>query len=156
MIASPASDTIEVIEPEQTIQYVSGASLAGNGIIWPFSIDSITDAYGERPPPCEGCNTFHGGADFAHNAGQPIPAIADGIVRSVDFPSDFGQLVSTLYAHMVAGSPTVNTGDIVRSGQVIGYVGETGLAFGEHLHLEILLDGSVRTDPVAWLRNNAG
>jgi len=165
VVATVSRDKYKVVAPEQTIQHASGSSLAGNSIIWPFSVGSISDPYGQRPPPCSGCGTFHGGADFAHNAGQPIPAVADGIVRTVDFRPDYGQriiidhiidgrMVSTLYAHMVTGSPTVSPGQVVRAGNTIGYVGTTGLSTGEHLHLEVLLDGSTRTNPVAWLRAN--
>jgi len=165
VVATVSRDKYEVVAPRQTIQYASGSSLAGNSIIWPFSVNSISDPYGPRPAPCTGCGTFHGGSDFAHNAGQPIPAVADGIVRTVDFRSDYGQriiidhiidgrMVSTLYAHMVTSSPTVRPGQVVRAGSTIGYVGTTGLSTGEHLHLEVLLDGSTRTNPVAWLRAN--
>jgi murein DD-endopeptidase MepM/ murein hydrolase activator NlpD len=159
---APYRDTYGIVSAQQSAQYASGSSTASNSIIWPFPASTLTDRYGERPAPCNSCGTFHGGADFSHNAGQAIPAIADGVVRIAKFDSEFGQMVvidhmvdgrqvSSLYAHMAAGSATVNVGDIVRVGNTIGHVGATGLAYGQHLHFEILIHGTNRTDPVAWL-----
>ena len=65
-----------------------------------------------------------------------------------------GQKVESLYAHMIAGSPTVAVGDTVTVGQTLGLVGSTGASTGAHLHLGISLGGAF-VDPYAWLIANA-
>jgi murein DD-endopeptidase MepM/ murein hydrolase activator NlpD len=88
----------------------------------------------------------------------------DGVVRDVS-ATDTGelgvyviidhrvdsQLVSSLYAHLLAGSLTVRPGQTVRVGQRLGNVGNTGASTGAHLHLGILLNGTTPTNPFTWL-----
>jgi murein DD-endopeptidase MepM/ murein hydrolase activator NlpD len=65
-----------------------------------------------------------------------------------------GQSVESLYAHMQYGSMSVAAGQQVSVGQFLGAVGDTGRAYGEHLHLETKVNG-VKVDPYAWLKANA-
>ena len=132
--------------------------IAGTGsLIWPLPGYSYGDAdYGPRLHPILGYARPHNGEDIAAPSGTPILA-ADGgsvIVSGYD-PGGYGNYVSishgngyvTLYGHM--SSRAVSVGATVTQGQVIGYVGSTGLSSGPHLHYEVRVNGSY-TDPKSY------
>ncbi|RWZ50961.1 M23 family metallopeptidase [Labedella phragmitis] len=151
------------IQPEATF------SNDPNGTIqWPFAVGvHIGSGYGARPGCPIGCSTDHKGQDFNPGYGAPIQSIADGVViESTDSGGAFGvkiviehvidgQIVHSLYGHMINGSRTVEVGDPVTVGQVIGQTGNTGRSTGPHLHFEIMLNGTEHVDPLAWLYANA-
>ena len=104
----------------------------------------------------------HRGTDFASPGGTPIYAVADGIVTDATYhwswgnyvqiyhgKDDEGNTYSTLYAHMIS-TPAVSAGQNVTKGQVIGYVGSTGYSTGNHLHLEMKING-VLTNCLNWI-----
>ena len=139
-----------------------------NGTIqWPFAVGvHIGDRFGFRD--CAGCSANHMGQDFNPGIGAPIQAIADGVVSftedgegslGVHMIIDHvigGKVVSSVYAHMIHGSMLFKTGDVIKVGQVIGKVGNTGMSTGPHLHFEIRLGGKdgLHVDPLVWLRAN--
>jgi murein DD-endopeptidase MepM/ murein hydrolase activator NlpD len=139
-----------------------------NGTIqWPFPIAvPISSGFGARIAPCNGCSSYHEGVDFTPGGGTPIQAIADGVVSTVANDSwglgshvviDHhinGQLVQSVYGHMQAGSIRVTIGQQVKVTDIVGLVGSTGASTGDHLHLEIHVNG-VQVDPFAWLKKNA-
>lgn len=108
---------------------------------------SITSGYGSRRHPILGYMRMHAGVDFGASWGAPIYAATDGRVNYAGWHGghgnyvriDHGSGIGTGYAHMsrIAVSP----GTSVRRGQVIGYVGSTGLSTGPHLHYEMYRNG---------------
>lgn len=141
-----------------------------NGVIqWPFSyFVPISDMFGEREAPCAGCSTTHAGTDFDANEGDPIQAIADGVVSKVNNEDNGGdglyvnishnvnglEFVSR-YCHLEPGSITVTEGQVVKVTQTIVNVGISGASTGSHLHFELHVNG-VAVDPFAWLTEHAG
>jgi len=137
-------------------------------IQWPFVYGvPMSDQYGPRVL-CDTCGvTMHNGVDFLPGRGAPVQAIADGTVRYIEESDEGlgvhviidhqidGRLVSSVYCHMEFGSVPLQVGEEIRVGELVGTVGDTGFAFGPHLHFEIRLDGTKHTDPVAWLEENA-
>lgn len=97
----------------------------------------------------------HKGVDYAAGSGTPIRATADGKVEFLGVKGGYGRVVilkhgsqyTTLYAHMSRYRSGLRTGSSVRQGQVIGYVGASGLATAPHLHYEFRVNG-VHKDPV--------
>lgn len=137
-------------------------------IRWPFPVAvPISDGFGPRPAPCNGCSTYHTAIDFDPGAGAAIYAIADGVVREhVDGPGAWGnyviidhqingQTVTSSYAHMQRGSSSLVAGQTVKVGDLVGLVGATGQVTGAHLHFELEVGGELM-DPFAWLSQNAG
>ena len=108
---------------------------------------AVTSEFGPRnyaPDP------IHTGIDFSARAGTPVYAAMDGIVLlRLTNPKTFGNHivlyhggeVTTMYAHM-SGFGTCQVGDRVRRGEVVGYVGSTGLSTGDHLHFEYQINGA--------------
>jgi murein DD-endopeptidase MepM/ murein hydrolase activator NlpD len=135
-----------------------------SGFVWPAS-GRITQRYGctgfRLNPPRGSCAHFHDGIDIAGYQGSPIRAAAVGVVSYVGWnPWDqhgraFMIVVAhpggyeTLYGHVL---PTrrVRVGQLVRRGELIGYMGNTGRSTGVHLHLE-LRRGRTTLDPLAFL-----
>jgi murein DD-endopeptidase MepM/ murein hydrolase activator NlpD len=124
------------------------------GMIWPVN-GPITSPFCEQRA-WESC---HPGIDIGVPAGTPIRAAMDGTVIFTQSEAesggygnftciDHGGGLSTCYAHQ--SSFAVSTGEHVSQGQVIGYVGCTGLCFGDHLHFEVRVNGAV-TDPLGYL-----
>ena len=120
---------------------------------WPLPVaGTITSQFGHRVDPITGEVSSHTGTDIACAEGTPILAAADGTVivaNGLDswggsygyyIQIDHGGGLETLYAH--CSSICVTTGQQVQSGEVIGYVGHTGRATGNHLHLEVSVDGN--------------
>ena len=103
----------------------------------------VASAYGKRRDPFTGEPEFHAGLDLAAPLGTPVRAAADGTVAFSGRRGDAGNLVElvhddgmrTRYAHL-AGM-TVQTGESVRAGQVLGAVGSTGRSTGPHLHFAV-------------------
>ena len=123
---------------------------------WPLPVaGTITSQFGHRVDPITGEVSSHTGTDIACAEGTPILAAADGIVivaNGLDswggsygyyIQIDHGGGLETLYAH--CSSICVTTGQQVQAGEVIGYVGHTGRATGNHLHFEVHING-VRRD----------
>ena len=139
-----------------------------NGTIqWPFAVGvHIGSQFGYRN--CAGCSSNHRGQDFNPGMGAPIQSIADGVVsQAIDGEGSLGvhmvidhmidgELVSSVYAHMIHGSMKYEVGDVVKVGQVIGQTGNTGMSTGPHLHFEIRLGGlnGTHVDPLEWLYAN--
>jgi biotin carboxyl carrier protein len=102
----------------------------------------------------------HTGLDFNTNSGAPIYAVANGTITETGYDGAYGnKTVLTLddgtelwFAHQT--SFTVSVGDVVRSGDLIGYVGSTGNTTGAHLHLEVRPGGGDPVDPYAALIAN--
>ena len=120
---------------------------------WPLPVaGTITSQFGYRVDPITGEVSSHTGTDIACAEGTPILAAADGIVTVANgldswggsygyyIQIDHGDGLETLYAH--CSSICVATGQQVQAGQVIGYVGHTGRVTGNHLHLEVRIDGN--------------
>ncbi len=109
---------------------------------------SITSNFGRRRHPILGYARMHRGVDFRAGHGTPIVAAADGRVTFAGRNGGYGRTVklshadglSTLYAHM--SRIAVSNGARVRRGQVIGYVGSSGLSTGPHLHYELYRNGA--------------
>lgn len=108
-----------------------------------------------RLHPKLGVKRPHRGVDYAAATGTPIRAAGDGKVVHLGWKGGYGRTIviqhgskySTLYAHMSNYAKNLSHGSRVRQGQVIGYVGASGLATGPHLHYEFLVDG-VHRNPV--------
>lgn len=107
----------------------------------------LTSAYGLRRHPILGFARLHSGVDFAAARGTPVRAAAGGVVVAAGWRGGYGRQVqivhpgasATSYAHLSA--MVVEPGMRVRRGQVIGYVGASGLATGPHLHFEVMRGG---------------
>lgn len=147
----PERDAFDVTE-FTLVQYPVGAAT------------SISSYFGYRS--CDGCSTFHSGIDFTPGYGFPVEAVADGVVVespvadgswgvhvTIEHVVD-GVVFRTSYAHMQTGSMTLQLGDTVSRGQVIGLVGSTGQSNGPHLHFTVQdADGQI-IDPLPWLREH--
>ena len=113
---------------------------------------TITSQFGHRVDPITGEVSSHTGTDIACAEGTPILAAADGVLTVANgldsWGGSYGYYIKinhgggleTLYAH--CSSICVATGQQVQAGQVIGYVGHTGRVTGNHLHLEVRIDGN--------------
>jgi len=121
---------------------------------------ALASGFGLRTHPIYKVRKMHSGIDFAASIGTPIYATADGKVVTVDVKfSGYGKLVEidhgfgykTRYAHM--HDFAVRAGQQVRRGDLIGYVGNTGLSTAPHLHYEVLINGS-QVDPVHYFYND--
>lgn len=126
----------------------------GSGYHWPMPGHYyLTSRNGYRIHPITGRPNSHTGTDIAAPNGTPIEAVKGGVVTVSERGSSYGNYVvlnhgdgtSSLYAHM--SSRAVSVGQVVTQGTVLGYVGSTGSSTGNHLHLEIRVNGS-RIDPV--------
>jgi len=92
---------------------------------------------------------MHTGTDFAAPIGTPVFAAGNGTVQSVGWDAGYGRRIElhhangyeTTYNHLSAFARGLHKGERVRQGQVIGYIGQTGLATGPHLHYEVLVNG---------------
>ena len=113
---------------------------------------NVTSLFGKRTHPVYGTDGFHSGIDIAAPKGTPILAAMDGTVYDTGVGESAGNYVKllhdnglyTLYCHM--NSVNTKEGVRIRKGDVIGFVGETGLATGPHLHFEVQRDGE-KLDP---------
>lgn len=120
--------------------------------MWPAS-GGVNDGFGYRDG-----GEFHKGIDVMAGYGAGIVAASPGVVVAVSYEAGWGQYVeidhgggvSTLYAHMIEGSPSVAVGQTVNAGDPVGLVGDTGYATVAHLHFEVHVEGSP-VDPMGWL-----
>lgn len=109
----------------------------------------ISSPFGERFHPILGYTRMHTGTDFAASIGTPVFAAGNGMVQSVGWDAGYGRRIElhhangyeTTYNHLSAFARGLHKGERVRQGQVIGYIGQTGLATGPHLHYEVLVNG---------------
>ncbi len=127
--------------------------------LWPIKggIGHISMQFGQNKHPFTGQWYIHKGVDVStYRSGDPILATADGQVVTTDFDPGFGNYIIikhkhgfyTRYAHMQ--SYRVKRGEYVQQGQVIGYIGNTGVSTGPHLHYEVHI-GSDVVDPMKYL-----
>lgn len=124
----------------------SGMGAQRTGLLMPV-VGRITSNFGARRHPILGYTRMHGGVDFAAPTGTPIYAVGDAVVSYSGWRGGNGNYVrlehgggfGTGYSHM--SRIAVASGMRVRAGQVIGYVGSTGLSTGPHLHYELYRNG---------------
>lgn len=114
----------------------------------PIPSARITSYFGVREHPIFHLQREHKGIDYAAPSGTPVLAISEGRVTSVGWKSGYGKVVeikhsdkySSLYAHLSKYAAKLETGQHVERGQVVAYVGRTGVATGPHLHFELHVD----------------
>jgi murein DD-endopeptidase MepM/ murein hydrolase activator NlpD len=114
----------------------------------PMAAGLMRSGYGWRRHPILGYAKMHTGVDWAAPRGTPIYASGNGIVAIAGWESGYGKYVrirhtngyETAYGHMSAFARGIQPGTRVRQGQIIGYVGSTGLSTGPHLHYEIMVN----------------
>ncbi|ANU06888.1 M23 family metallopeptidase [Paraurantiacibacter namhicola] len=119
----------------------------------------LSSGYGMRNHPVLRKRANHKGVDLAGARGTPVYATADGTVEMAQWFSSYGKYVQidhggdveTRYAHL--SRYTVNPGDRVQKGELIGYIGSTGRSTGPHLHYEIRIAG-VAVDPTPYMITN--
>jgi murein DD-endopeptidase MepM/ murein hydrolase activator NlpD len=115
----------------------------------PVAQGRFSSSFGMRRHPILGRYRLHSGVDWAAPTGTPIVAAGNGVVEKIGTRAGYGRSVTlkhtngyaTTYNHMSGYARGLSAGDRVHQGQVIGYVGSTGLSTGPHLHYEVLVNG---------------
>ena len=124
--------------------------------IWPTQ-GRVTSPYGYRFHPIARHMLFHDGMDIANKTWTPIYASASGIVKYVGVKEYYGKVIKinhsevnceTIYAHL--HQTAVTTGQVVKRGDLIGYMGNTGRSTGPHLHYEIRINNH-HTNPMSYI-----
>jgi murein DD-endopeptidase MepM/ murein hydrolase activator NlpD len=121
----------------------------------PITAGVLRSGFGSRVHPILGYRRSHNGVDYAAPRGTPILAAGNGTVKSAGRSSGYGNLIvlshtngyETAYAHQSSFAKGIKPGVQVRQGQIVGYVGSTGLSTGPHLHFEIRVNGQA-VDPL--------
>ncbi len=121
---------------------------------YPLAFTRVSSAFSMRKHPITGMWKQHQGIDFAAPTGTPIRSAADGTVEFVGWQNGYGNFVvvkhwgaySTAYGHMSRFNPDVKKGSKIKQGDIIGFVGSTGMSTGPHLHYEFRING-VQRDP---------
>lgn len=115
----------------------------------PIAEGQLRSGFGMRRHPILGYSKLHSGVDWSNRIGTPIMAAGNGTVQKAEWDSGYGRRVEiqhangyvTTYSHMSRFARGVQPGARVRQGQIIGYVGNTGLSTGPHLHYEVVVNG---------------
>jgi murein DD-endopeptidase MepM/ murein hydrolase activator NlpD len=122
----------------------------------PMAGGIFTSGFGARNHPILGYVRTHTGVDWSDDIGTPVFAAGNGVVKSADWNSGgYGRRIElqhlngymTTYSHLSGFARGIEAGAKVRQGQVVGYIGTTGLSTGPHLHYEVLINGSF-VDPM--------
>lgn len=132
-----------------------GKSIKKSLLTTPVSVAHITSGFGMREHPLLGYTRFHRGVDFGASQGTPILAAGDGVVAFKGWKSGYGNFVvikhnntyETAYGH-ISRYGKIQVGSRVKQGQVIAYVGMTGMATGPHLHYEVRMNDT-QVNPTA-------
>ena len=127
----------------------NGKSIKKTLMKTPINGARLSSSYGKRKHPILGYTKMHLGTDFAAPKGTPIMASGDGKVLKAGWCGGGGNCVKikhnntyqTVYAHMSKFGRGIKKGTRVKQGQIIGYVGSTGLSTGPHLHYEVIENG---------------
>jgi murein DD-endopeptidase MepM/ murein hydrolase activator NlpD len=122
----------------------------------PVTSGFISSYFGERSDPFDGREAFHKGVDFAGSAGQPVVAVAAGVVTWAGERSGYGRLVEinhgdgyvTRYGHNER--TLVNVGQTVKRGESVALMGSTGRSTGPHVHFEVLRNGR-QVNPLSFV-----
>jgi murein DD-endopeptidase MepM/ murein hydrolase activator NlpD len=122
----------------------------------PIAEGTLRSTFGLRYHPILRYSRMHNGVDWANKVGTPIMAAGDGKVRSAGWDSGYGRRVEiehlygfvTTYNHLSGFARGIREGARVRQGQVIGYLGSSGLSTGPHLHYEVMINENL-VDPLS-------
>ncbi len=128
---------------------INGKSIVKALMKTPINGARLSSRFGMRKHPILGYNKMHRGTDFAAPSGTPIMASGSGTVTRARWCGGGGNCVKirhnstyeTIYAHMKNFAKGIKEGRKVRQGQIIGYVGSTGMSTGPHLHYEVVVNG---------------
>ena len=128
---------------------IKGKSITKSLMKTPINGARLSSSFGMRKHPILGYNKMHRGTDFAAPSGTPIMASGSGTITRARWCGGGGNCVKikhnstyeTVYAHMRAFAKGIKEGRKVKQGQIIGYVGSTGLSTGPHLHYEVHVNG---------------
>ena len=115
----------------------------------PINGARLSSPFGKRKHPILGYNKMHKGTDFAAPSGTPIMASGTGTITRAKWCGGGGNCIKikhnstyeTIYAHMKSFAKGIKVGKKVKQGQIIGYVGSTGMSTGPHLHYEVIING---------------
>lgn len=122
----------------------------------PINAARITSKFGMRRHPVLGYSKMHRGVDFAAPTGTPIYAAGDGVVAFASRKNGYGNYLklshnsnmATGYAHLSRFASNIRPGARVKQGQVVAYVGSTGMSTGPHLHFEVMVNND-QVDPLS-------
>ena len=128
---------------------INGKSVEKALMKTPINGARLSSPFGMRKHPILGFNKKHTGTDFAAKEGTPIMASGSGTITRAKWCGGGGNCIkikhnstySTIYAHMKNFAKGLRVGKKVRQGQIIGYVGSTGMSTGPHLHYEVIVNG---------------
>ena len=134
---------------EEEYYDIKGKSITKSLMKTPINGARLSSSFGMRKHPILGYNKMHRGTDFAAPSGTPIMASGSGTVTRARWCGGGGNCVKikhnssyeTIYAHMKSFAKGIKEGRKVKQGQIIGYVGSTGLSTGPHLHYEVIVNG---------------
>lgn len=128
---------------------INGKSVEKALMKTPINGARLSSSFGMRKHPILGFNKMHRGTDFAAKTGTPIMASGSGTIMLAKWCAGGGNCVKikhnstyeTIYAHMQTFAKGIRKGRKVKQGQIIGYVGSTGMSTGPHLHYEVIING---------------
>lgn len=173
---SEASFAVEGSTPNSVSFTTSaGPALTADRLDWWLDIQYPVDNYENRSSGwgqrtvfgCQRCSTYHKGLDFTPGEGSPVYAIMDGVITQVDNAGEYGvhvvitheyipeRVYTTVYAHLQVSNVTnrLQLDNNVVKGDIIGYVGNTGLSTGPHLHFEVRENGK-HLNPAAFFNKH--
>ena len=144
--------------PDENIEFLDETGKSSRRFLLrkPITDGELRSGFGMRYHPILRYSRLHSGIDWSNKIGTPIMAAGDGIVIKAEWDSGYGRRVEiqhpynfvTTYSHMNAFAKGVSEGARVRQGQIIGYLGRTGLSTGPHLHYEVLVNDNF-VDPMS-------
>ena len=138
-------------EHEGRVDYLDGAGRKPRPLLLRTPVEGahVTSGFGMRLHPILGFTRLHPGVDLGAPEGSPVLAAGDGVVEEADWAGGYGHWLKighaagleTGYGHLLRYAAGVRPGAHVAQGQVVAFVGSSGLSTGPHLHFEMLRDG---------------